>query len=183
MKCLWNIISKQHKCDEKIKMMKIFTEENKTKELEGLHHHTFSNMFFMLNFYHVLALRWALHLYLISFPNLLIIFPSFFHSFQTWLGLLYLSITCLLQCVCIDLSIASIFWCVCTHPINLISIHLLRCTHGNPWCNSWHFCHHCDARCWLPCGTRTITCTFINHIQLFLLTSQHCDHQKMEFAP
>ncbi len=51
MKYLWNIISKQHKCDEKIKMMKIFIEENKMKELEGLHHHTFSNMFFMLNFY------------------------------------------------------------------------------------------------------------------------------------
>jgi hypothetical protein len=28
-------------------------------------------------------------------------------------------------------SIISIFWCVCTHPINPMGIHLLRCVHRN----------------------------------------------------
>jgi hypothetical protein len=28
-------------------------------------------------------------------------------------------------------SIASIFWCVCTHPINLMGIHFLCCAHNN----------------------------------------------------
>jgi hypothetical protein len=29
------------------------------------------------------------------------------------------------------LSIVSILWCMCTHPINLMGIHLLHCYHGN----------------------------------------------------
>jgi hypothetical protein len=28
-------------------------------------------------------------------------------------------------------SIAGIFQCVCTHPINPMGIHFLRCVHGN----------------------------------------------------
>ncbi len=140
-------------------------------------------MFFMFNFYYVLALRQAFCLYLLVFPTFWLSSLVFSIALQTWLGLSHLSIACFLQCVHTNLSIVSIFWCVCTHPINLIGIHLLHCTHGNPWCNSWCFCHHCDARCWVPHGTRIITCTSINHIQLLLLTSQHCDHQKMEIAP
>jgi hypothetical protein len=49
--------------------------------------------------------------------------------------------------------------------------------HKNPWCNSWHLCCHC-ARCWLPHGTKIITCVSFNCIQLFLLMSWHCAHQR-----
>jgi hypothetical protein len=33
--------------------------------------------------------------------------------------------------------------------------------HGDPWCNSQHFCCNC-ARCWFIRGTRTITCTLFS---------------------
>jgi hypothetical protein len=49
--------------------------------------------------------------------------------------------------------------------------------HWNPWCNSQQLCCHC-LRCWLPCGSRTITCVSFNHIQFHLLTSQHCAYQR-----
>ncbi len=44
--------------------------------------------------------------------------------------------------------------------------------HKNLWYNSRHFCHHC-TRCWLPCGTITITCISFNHIQLLLSMNHH----------
>jgi len=49
--------------------------------------------------------------------------------------------------------------------------------HWIPWCNSQHLCHHC-ARCWFPCGMKTITCVSFNHIQLLSLTNQHCAYQR-----
>ncbi len=71
-------------------------------------------------------------------------------------------------------SIVGIFWCVYTHPIDLINIHLLRCVHGNehtwmnPWCTSQHLCYHC-VRWWLPHGVKTTTCIFFKHVQLLQL--------------
>ncbi len=102
-----------------------------------------------------------------NFPSLLIIFPSVFH--RTWLGLPHP-------------SIVGILWCMCTHPIDIMGIHLFTLhsrqrTHGNLWCSSWHLCYHC-ARCWLPHGKGTITCVFFNHVQFILLTSRHCGHQR-----
>jgi hypothetical protein len=54
----------------------------------------------------------------ISFPGLSIILPSFLHntSYVTWTT---------------HPSIVGVFRCVCTHPIDLMGIHLLRCVHGN----------------------------------------------------
>ncbi len=49
--------------------------------------------------------------------------------------------------------------------------------HKHPWCNSQHFCCHCK-RCWLPCGTKTTTHIFFNHVSFLLSTSRHCVHQK-----
>jgi len=54
-----------------------------------------------------------------TFLNLSIIFLSFFStSFYIQLGLPHPSIAC-------------ISWCVCTHPINFMGIHLLHCVHDN----------------------------------------------------
>jgi len=44
--------------------------------------------------------------------------PSFSTTFQMWLGLPHPSIAC-------------IPWCMCTHPINVTSLHILCCAHGN----------------------------------------------------
>jgi len=44
--------------------------------------------------------------------------PFFFTTFRTWFGLPHP-------------LIASVPQCVCTHPINLIGIHLLHCVHDN----------------------------------------------------
>ncbi len=77
----------------------------------------------------------------------------------------------------------------CKHP--LMCVHTSHWPYGypsftlcswqwmrlNPWCNLQHLCCHC-TRCWFPCGTRTITCTSFNHIQLLLLTHQHCVYQR-----
>jgi hypothetical protein len=53
-----------------------------------------------------------------NFPKLLIRFPIFFIVLQIWLGLPHP-------------SIASIPWCMCTHQIDLMGIHLLCCAHAN----------------------------------------------------
>jgi hypothetical protein len=50
-------------------------------------------------------------------------------------------------------------------------------THWNPCFSLWHLYHH-YARCWFPCGMKTITCISFNHIQLFLLMSWHCAYQR-----
>jgi hypothetical protein len=113
LKYLWNIISKQHKCDEKIKMMKIFKEENKMKELEGLHHHTLSNMF-IFNFYHVLALTRAFCLYMISFPNLFIIFPCFFHNASN-VAWTTASFNCMPPSMCVHKSFNCRHLLMCVH--------------------------------------------------------------------
>jgi len=49
--------------------------------------------------------------------------------------------------------------------------------HWNPCCNSWHLWRH-YLRCWLPHEMKSITCISFNHIQLQLLTSQHCAYQR-----
>jgi hypothetical protein len=55
---------------------------------------------------------------LMNIPNLLISFPSLFHNISntTWTT---------------HPSITYIPWCMCTHPINLMGIHLFYCAHGN----------------------------------------------------
>ncbi len=109
----------------------------------------------VLEFYHVLALGCVLGFNSISFFNLLIIFPNFLHIVSNMIW-----ITTSFNC--------SIPPCMHTHPIDLMGIHFLHCTHGNPWCSSWHICCHC-ARCWLPHGMKIIKCASFNHVQLLLL--------------
>ncbi len=79
----------------------------------------------MPEFYHVLAQGGAFNLQLDQFsqpfdyfPNLLIIFPSLSTTLCTQLRVTHPSITSILRCVC-------------THPIDLMGIHLLCCAHGN----------------------------------------------------
>jgi len=73
----------------------------------------------VLEFYHVPSLGGGHLVYnLTNFPNLLIIFPNFFHNV---LDTTHIS----------HISIANLPQCVCTHPINPMGIHLLHCAHGN----------------------------------------------------
>jgi hypothetical protein len=91
-----------------------------------LHHHTFSSMLANVIFK-------AHHAWILSCFNLgvgvgyitWLIFPTFwlfslvfFTTLQTWLILPHFSTT-------------GLPWCVCTHPIDLMDIHLLCCAHGN----------------------------------------------------
>ncbi len=77
-------------------------------------------------------------------------------------------------------SIVGILWCVYTHPINPMGIHLICCAHGNERTGTHDAIHDTfvATRCWLPCGTKTITCTSFNHIQLFLSMNWHCAYQR-----
>ncbi len=52
----------------------------------------------------------------------------------------------------------------------------------NARCNLRHFCYHC-MRCRLPCGTKTMTCTSLNHVPFFSLTSWHYVHERWNFHP
>ncbi len=52
------------------------------------------------------------------FPAFWLSSPFFCTTPLAWLGLPHL-------------SIISICWCVCSHPIDLMGIHLLHCAHGN----------------------------------------------------
>jgi hypothetical protein len=94
--------------------------------LECLHYHTFSNMFFdriskaycawILS---CSSLRVGIKLIVKPiFSTFRLFSPIFFIAHQTWLGLPHP-------------SIANIPQCVCTHPINPMSIHFLHYAHGN----------------------------------------------------
>jgi hypothetical protein len=75
---------------------------------------------------------------------------------------------------------------LCTHPINLMGIPFTlpswQWTHWSPWWSSQHLCQHC-TKCWLPHGTKTITCAYFNHIQFILPTNWHCAHQRWHSHP
>jgi len=121
---------------------------------ECLHHHTLFNMLFdRISEAHC---AWILSCYSLgagtmltvqtSLLNLLIIFPNFFTTHQMWLGLPHP-------------SIANIPQCMCTHPIDLVSIHFLHCAHGNE--HTWiHGAVH---------DTFITIMGDIDHIQLHLL--------------
>jgi hypothetical protein len=94
--------------------------------LKRLHHLTFFSMFFdkifetqhvrILSCFGLKACTW-----LIVWPTFLtfqFFSPSFSIAFRTRLGLPHPSIT-------------YIFWCMCTHPIDVSFVLLLHCTHGN----------------------------------------------------
>jgi hypothetical protein len=104
-----------------------------------------------------------------NFPSLLIIFPNFLHniSYTTWTTP---SLNCRHPFMCLHTS----HWPYGYPPFTLCS---WQWTHWNPWCNSWHLCHHC-MRCWFSCGMKITTCAFYNHIQLLLSTNQHCAYQR-----
>jgi hypothetical protein len=70
--------------------------------------------------FYLLALRWALAYNLTHLPNLSIIFSIFFHNVLD-----AAQITTSFNCKPPP--------CVCTHPIDLINIHLLFCTHSNKY--------------------------------------------------
>jgi hypothetical protein len=109
-----------------------------------------------------------------NFPNLSIIFSNFFHNtlYTTWVTP---SFNCKHPLLCVHTS----HW---PYGYPLLMLHSWQRMHQNPWCNLWHLCCHC-IRCWLPCGTRTITCTSFNYIQLLLSTNQHCAHQRWHLHP
>jgi hypothetical protein len=106
---------------------------------------------------------------LVSLPNLSIIFSNFLHcsSYATWSTP---SFNCRHPSMCMHTTHRPYgypFFMLCSR----------QWMHWNPWCNLWHFFHHC-VRCLFPCGTRTITCVSFNHIQLLLLMSWHCAYQR-----
>jgi hypothetical protein len=91
-----------------------------------LHRHTLFNMFFnkttrahcarILSYFNPRAGIWfTCQLVFLTFQLFSLVFYTVFH---TQLGLPHS-------------SIASIPWCVCTHPIDSLGIHLLHCAHGN----------------------------------------------------
>jgi hypothetical protein len=93
---------------------------------ECLHHHTLSSMFsdrtfeahyaqFLSCFGLGASARFILQLVFLAFWLSSLIFSI---VFRMWLGLPHP-------------SIASILWCVCTHPIDPMGIHFLHCAHGN----------------------------------------------------
>ncbi len=94
--------------------------------LKRLHHHTFSNMFSnkifeahraqILSCFGPKVSAWLI--VRLVFPTFWLFSPIFFTSLQTQFGLPRHSIT--------DIPL-----CVCTHPIDLMVIHLLHCVHGN----------------------------------------------------
>ncbi len=103
---------------------------------DHLHHHTFSKMFFnkISKTHHVRILSCSnlrVSIWLITqpvFQAFQLSSPSFFTTFRTRLGLPHL-------------SIANIPRCMCTHPINATSVHLLRCTQGNEHMNTHDVIH------------------------------------------
>jgi hypothetical protein len=142
---------------------------------EHPHHHTLSNMLFNRIFetHHVLIISCfglGVSVWFIVRP----IFTSF------WLASLVFSTTLQLWLILPHPSFTSILRCICTHPIDLMGIHLLRYVHDNehtnPLCSSWHLCCHCTG-CWLPRWVRTTTCVSFKHIQLLSLMNWHCVHQ------
>jgi hypothetical protein len=104
--------------------------------LEHLHHHICFNMFFNKTFEaHCVQILSCSDPRVGTWFIIWLIFPAFQLSslffcttFCTWFGLPHL-------------SIAGISQCVCTHPINLMNIHLLCCAHGDE-CTGTH-----DAIC------------------------------------
>jgi hypothetical protein len=86
-------------------------------------------------------------------------------------------------------SIVGILRCMCTHPIDLMGIHLLHCVHGNERTWTQDAIHNtfapitrgvmnCILGCWLPRGLKTTTCASFKHVQFLSLTNWHYAHQK-----
>jgi hypothetical protein len=76
-------------------------------------------------------------------------------------------------------SIASIFQCVCTHPIDLLGIHLLRCVHGNEHIGTHDAIRNTFVAIVLDVGFHMgWEQLSFKHIQLLPLTSWHCAHQR-----
>jgi hypothetical protein len=94
--------------------------------LKHLHHHTLFKMFYdeilevhcawILSCFSLGACVW--HINWVIFLSFQLSSPFFSIALQMWLGLPHL-------------SIISLPWCVCTHPINPTGIHFLCCTHAN----------------------------------------------------
>jgi hypothetical protein len=101
---------------------------------------------------------------LTSFPNLSIIFSNFLEHFVQDLEYPILQLQASFN-VCAH--IPSTLW------VSIFYVVFMATNNWNLWCNSWHLCCHC-AKCWFPCGMRTITCASFNHIQLLSSTSWHC---------
>jgi len=94
--------------------------------------------------------------------NLSIFFPNFFHSTSnvTWITP---SFNCKYPSMRVHTSHRP-----CGY--SYITLCSWQRAHMNSWCNSWHLYYHCVRR-WFPHGTKTITYTSFNHIQLHLLMS------------
>ncbi len=132
-----------------------------------LHHHTFFSMFFngMSEAHSVWILsRFGpkVNVWLTTqqvFPTFQLPSLIFSTTLRTWLGLPHPFIY-MHPLMCVNTSHQP-------YGYPLFTLCSWQQTHWNPWCNSRHLCHH-YAKSWLPCGTRTSTCTSLNHIQLLL---------------
>ncbi len=148
--------------------------------LECPHHHTLSNMFFnrIVKAHHGQVLSCSnlgVNVWFTIrpiFPNSQLVSPIFFTTFRIWFGLPHP-------------SIASIPWCMCTHPIDCMGIHLLCYAHGNE-CTRTHdaVCNTFVAIVWdvgFHWGENNYMCfllTCSNHVNELTLCSP-----KMAFTP
>jgi hypothetical protein len=148
--------------------------------LERLHHLTFSIMLSdMISKTHSVRIIMfrprGRHLVysLINRLNLSIVFPFFSTMLWTRFGLPHP-------------SIIGIPRCMCTHPIDAMSVHLLHCAMAMSAQElmmqfATLCCHY--TRCQLPCGTIITTRTSFNHVPLLSSTSWNCVHQKWNSHP
>ncbi len=105
--------------------------------LKHLHHQKFSSMFFdMISKIHCAQILSCFDSRVNAWFTIWPIFLAFrlsplifFITFQMWFGLPHP-------------SIASIFGCVCTHPIDIMGIHFLCCIHGNKCTRSHDVVHN-----------------------------------------
>ncbi len=144
--------------------------------LEHLHHHTLSNM--LSNMILEAHCAWILSSFSLKVGTWFMARPI---SPTSWLSLPILSTMLHLDNHIFQLQ-PSLH--VFSHPIDLMDIHLLHCTHGNEHVRTHDVVHDtfATARCWLSHGMKTTTCAFFNHVQFVLSTSQLCS-LKITFAP
>ncbi len=148
---------------------------------ERLHHHTFSNMLFNMIFdaHHVQFFSCfgpRVGTWLTTRP----IFPAF------WLFSPVFSTTLRTRLELPHPSIVGILQCMCTHPIDLMSIHLLRCVHGNECTGIYDVIHNTFATIEEMLAStwddNNYMCFIQSHSTLLIDESTSC-LPKMAFAP
>ncbi len=162
---------------------------------EHLHHHTFSNMLSNETFeaHHAQILSCFIlrvGVWLITWP----VFPTF------WLSSPIFRTTFCIQLGLPHSLVVGIPWCVCTHPINFMGIHLLRCVHGNERTETHDAIHDTFATITqnasfhmgqkqlptLPSTTFNSSCRQVNIVHpkdgIFTLVECHCQPSVSKFT-